>query len=107
MALVANTNRSKNSRPYKAADFNPYSKTAAHIDLPSPEDIHHLTTTWPANLSSVLLDLNADGFEKGLQKAQRSMRRTANDLKRSGANLTPQCDSSIGLDWSQQLQGGS
>ena len=51
MALVANTNRSKNSRPYKAADFNPYSKSAAHIDLPSPEDIHHLTTTWPANLS--------------------------------------------------------
>ena len=40
------------------------------------------------SLLSVLLDLNADGFEKGLQKAQRSMRRTANDLKRSGANLT-------------------
>lgn len=40
------------------------------------------------SLLSVLLDLNADGFEKGLQKAQRSMRRTANQLKRSGANLT-------------------
>ena len=40
------------------------------------------------SLLSVLLDLNADGFEKGLQKAQRSMRGTANKLKRSGANLT-------------------
>jgi len=40
------------------------------------------------SLLSVLLDLNADGFEQGLQKAQRSMRGTANKLKRSGANLT-------------------
>jgi len=40
------------------------------------------------SLLSVLLDLNADGFEKGLKKAQRSMRGTANKLKRSGANLT-------------------
>ena len=40
------------------------------------------------SLLSVLLDLNADGFEKGLQKAQRSMRGTANKLKRSGASLT-------------------
>ena len=40
------------------------------------------------SLLSVLLDLNADGFEKGLQKAQRSMRGTSRKLKRSGANLT-------------------
>ena len=40
------------------------------------------------SLLSVLLDLNADGFEKGLHKAQRSMRRTANQMKRSGAKLT-------------------
>lgn len=40
------------------------------------------------SLLSVLLDLNADGFEKGLQKAQRSMRRTAGSLQRSGAKLT-------------------
>lgn len=40
------------------------------------------------SLLSVLLDLNADGFEKGLHKAQRSMRGTANKLKRSGASLT-------------------
>ena len=40
------------------------------------------------SLLSVLLDLNADGFESGLQKAQRSMRRSANQMKRSGAKLT-------------------
>ena len=40
------------------------------------------------SLLSVLLDLNAAGFEKGLKKAQRSMRSTARQLKRSGANLT-------------------
>lgn len=51
MALVANTNRAKNSRPYKPADFNPYAKTTDHIQLPTAEDIHYLTTTWPASLS--------------------------------------------------------
>lgn len=51
MALVANTNRTKNSRPYKPADFNPYATSTNQIQLPSPEDIHYLKTTWPANPS--------------------------------------------------------
>lgn len=51
MALVANTNRSKNSRPYKPADFNPFATTDTTLSLPTAEDLHYLTTTWPANLS--------------------------------------------------------
>ena len=49
------------------------------------------------SLLSVLLDLNADGFENGLQKAQRSMRRTSRSLKRSGANLTRNVTAPLGL----------
>ena len=49
------------------------------------------------SLLSVLLDLNADGFENGLQKAQRSMRSTSRSLKRSGANLTRNVTAPLGL----------
>jgi len=49
MALVANTNRAKNSRPYKPADFNPYAKPTAP-DLPSPDQIEFLKQ-WPVNPS--------------------------------------------------------
>lgn len=49
------------------------------------------------SLLSVLLDLNADGFEKGLNKAQRSMRGTARALKRSGAQLTRNVTAPLGI----------
>lgn len=49
------------------------------------------------SLLSVLLDLNAQGFENGLQKAQRSMRRTAGSMKRSGARLTKNVTAPLGL----------
>lgn len=49
------------------------------------------------SLLSVLLDLNAQGFENGLQKAQRSMRRTAGSMKRSGARLTQNVTAPLGL----------
>jgi len=48
MALTANVNRNKKTRPYKPADFNPYAK--AHQELPSTEQIEYLKT-WPANPS--------------------------------------------------------
>ena len=37
------------------------------------------------SLLSGLLDLNAQGFENGLHKAQRSMRRTAGSMSAAGA----------------------
>ena len=49
MALVANINRSKKTRAYKPADFNPYARPQAQ-DLPTPEQIEYLKT-WPVNPS--------------------------------------------------------
>lgn len=49
------------------------------------------------SLLSVLLDLNADGFENGLQKAQRSMRRTGRSMQRSGQRLTRSVTAPLGL----------
>ena len=49
MALVANINRSKKTRAYKPADFNPYA-TPQTPDRPTPEQIEYLKT-WPVNPS--------------------------------------------------------
>jgi hypothetical protein len=49
MALIANTNRGKNTRPYKPADFNPYAK-ATEPALPSEEQLEYLKQ-WRGNPS--------------------------------------------------------
>ena len=49
MALVANTQRSPKSKPYKPSDFNPYANDTS-TDIPSVDQIEYLKK-WQGNPS--------------------------------------------------------